>query len=236
MPPTPTLLIGGVTPFTTADYPNHFSYSVFIAGCPWRCSYCHNEMLQTRQPTALTWQHVLEQLRSRQHLLDAVVFSGGEPTIDSSLPTAIEQVKEMGFKVGLHTAGIYPKQLHRVLPLIDWVGLDIKTSWTDYDALTSCKGSAQRVQRSLLHILEANIEYECRTTIHPLFHDEAKLITLIKLLSETYQVKNYALQRYKAPAHTNPSLPPIKKLTFPEKHILHYAKQCFSSFEFRDYG
>lgn len=232
---TTSFMVGGVSPFTTTDYPNHLAYSVFIAGCPWRCTYCHNNTLQARKSSTLDWGDILKQLSQRQHLIDAVIFSGGEPTIDSYLPTAMQQIKEMGFKVGLHTAGIYPKQLQRVLPLVDWVGLDIKTSWDQYDALTGCKGSAQRVQRSLLQVLEAKVDYECRTTIHPQLHNETTLISLITTLSELYQIKNYALQHYKAPAHRSEPVPTITTHGYPSRQVLHYAKQCFSSFVFRSY-
>ena len=52
---------------------------------------------------------------------DAVV-SGGEPTAQRALPDAVRQVRELGYKVGLHSAGCYPGRLARVLGLVDWVG------------------------------------------------------------------------------------------------------------------
>ena len=40
--------VGGLTPFSTVDWPGTLAAVVFIAGCPWRCHYCHNPELQTR--------------------------------------------------------------------------------------------------------------------------------------------------------------------------------------------
>lgn len=65
-------------------------------------------------------------LTQRQGLLDGVVFSGGEPTRQIAVVDAARRVKEMGFAVGFHTGGQYPKRIESLLPLLDWVGLDIK--------------------------------------------------------------------------------------------------------------
>ena len=127
-----SLQVGGLTPFTSIDYPGQLAAVVFVQGCPWRCGYCHNPHLQPRgQPAGPRWGEVLAFLRQRAGLLDAVVFSGGEPTLDPALPQAIAEVRALGFKVGLHSAGIYPQRLQAVLPLVDWVGLDIKAPLAD---------------------------------------------------------------------------------------------------------
>ena len=103
------LSVGGLTPLTTIDYPDNLSAVVFCQGCPLRCRYCHNaELLPRRGATHIAWRDILYFLRQRQGLLDAVVFSGGEPTQQRGLADAIDEVRALGFKIGLHTAGIYP--------------------------------------------------------------------------------------------------------------------------------
>ncbi len=79
-------VIGGLIPFSSVDYPGKLACVVFLAGCPWRCSYCHNPHLLSRKRHAGApgWADTLLWLRTRLHLLDAVVFSGGEPL--SELP------------------------------------------------------------------------------------------------------------------------------------------------------
>lgn len=128
-------VIGGLTPFSSVDWPGQLAAVVFIAGCPWRCHYCHNPHLQARE-RHLHWTQVMAFLQSRRALLDAVVFSGGEPLSEPRLPQLIAAVRALGFKTGLHTAGIYPARLAAVLPMLDWVGLDIKTTTSRYDTLT----------------------------------------------------------------------------------------------------
>ena len=34
------------------------------------------------------------------------------------------EAKSLGYKIGLHTSGIAPDRLRRVLPLLDWVGFE----------------------------------------------------------------------------------------------------------------
>jgi anaerobic ribonucleoside-triphosphate reductase activating protein len=179
------LQVGGLTPFTSIDYPGQLSAVVFVQGCPWRCGYCHNPHLQPRgQASGLRWSEVLEFLRRRAGLLDAVVFSGGEPTVDPALPDAIADVRALGFKVGLHSAGIYPRRLQAVLPLVDWVGLDIKAPLGSDAGLARVtgqggSGGASAVRRSLAAVLQQSrtrgLAFECRTTVHPALLDDAAL-------------------------------------------------------------
>ena len=146
------LIVGGYTPFSATDYPGRLAAVVFVQGCAWRCGYCHNPHLQPRASEGLMpWQDVRTFLASRAGLLDAVVFSGGEPTLDPALEDAMREVKAIGFKIGLHTAGIYPERLRSVLPLLDWVGLDIKTSFEAYDELTGAPSSAVAAQKRTLN-------------------------------------------------------------------------------------
>lgn len=114
------LKVGGITPFTATDYPGKLAAVMFVQGCPWRCGYCHNPHLQPRLVhSPMPWPPVLELLRRRIGLIDTVVFSGGEPTIDPALAHAIGAVRALGFEVGLHTADAYPKRLLETLPLLD---------------------------------------------------------------------------------------------------------------------
>ena len=122
--------IAAVTPFTTIDYPGLLSAVAFVQGCPWRCPYCQNDWMQPREfaegTEPVSWDAFCALLKKRAGLLDAVVFSGGEPCIDPALPAAMAYVRTLGMKVGLHTSGAYPRRLKEVIDLVSWVGLDVK--------------------------------------------------------------------------------------------------------------
>jgi pyruvate formate lyase activating enzyme len=192
------LKVGGYARFTSTDYPGELAAVVFVQGCPWRCGYCHNPHLQPRgAEPAIRWKDLLSFLAGRAGLLDAVVFSGGEPTIDPALEDAMRSVKALGFKVGLHTAGIYPERLKEVLPLVDWVGLDIKTSFDAYDELTGAPGSGKAAHAAARIVLESGVPYEFRTTVHP------KLTTRRQVAALTEDVAgmgcaSYALQDFRS--------------------------------------
>lgn len=166
--------IGGLVPFTTVDYPGQLAAVVFCQGCPWRCAYCHNpHLLPAYGPQNHAWADVLAFLERRRGLLDAVVFSGGEPTLQGGLAGAMREVKAMGFKVGLHSAGMYPDRLTRVLPLVDWVGLDVKAPRHAYARITGVAGSGEAAFESLKRTLAAGVDHELRCTWHPdLLSDE----------------------------------------------------------------
>jgi len=108
--------VAGLVKMSTTDWPGKLAAVVFLQGCPWRCVYCHNEaILDPRAPGTMEWSEVMAFLRKRRGLLDGVVFSGGEPLIDAALPDAVRAVREMGFAIGLHTGGAWPKRLAALL-------------------------------------------------------------------------------------------------------------------------
>ncbi|HXD42243.1 MAG TPA: anaerobic ribonucleoside-triphosphate reductase activating protein [Ramlibacter sp.] len=164
---TPALRVGGLTALTSIDFPGRLAAVVFLQGCPWRCSYCQNPgLIAAEAPAAMSWHQVRAFLQRRRGLLDAVVFSGGEPTLQAGLGDAVRDVRELGFEVGLHSAGMYPERLAAVLPSLDWIGLDIKAPPEEYDAVTGVPGSGAKARASLAHVLHSGIAYECRTTWH----------------------------------------------------------------------
>lgn len=171
------LAIGGVTPFTTIDYPGRLSAVIFCKGCPWRCGYCHNRHLI---PTSgghgqIEWQALVEFLTERRGLLDGVVFSGGEPTMQKRLPQALEMVRKMGFLTGLHTAGAYPERLADCLPYLDWVGMDLKAPFDCYDEITAVKGGGKLAEQSARLLLESGVLHQFRTTVDPYLLQEGRL-------------------------------------------------------------
>nr|WP_272891513.1 anaerobic ribonucleoside-triphosphate reductase activating protein [Stutzerimonas stutzeri] len=156
-----------MVPLTTLDFPDHLACVLFCQGCGWRCRYCHNpQLIPACGSEEKPWPEILAFLEQRVGLLEAVVFSGGEPTLQTALPEAIAQVRALGYKVGLHSAGIKPKLFANILPLVDWVGFDIKALPEHSSAITGVDGSGKANWKSLEHLLDSGVEHECRTTVH----------------------------------------------------------------------
>jgi pyruvate formate lyase activating enzyme len=163
-----TLRVGGFVPFTSTDYPDALAAVVFCQGCPWRCGYCHNpHLIPPRGDDERDFGRILAWLATRKGLLDAVVFSGGEPTLHAGLGAAIDAVRALGFDIGLHTSGAYPRRLARVLPKVEWVGIDVKAPVADYATITGVPGSGLTALASLDLVRSAGIAHEVRTTVHP---------------------------------------------------------------------
>ncbi len=193
------LRVGGLTPLSTTDWPGMLAAVVFCQGCPWRCRYCHNpHLIPARGDCEIPWDEVLGFLRRRQGLLDGVVFSGGEPTLQPELATnAMREVRALGFKVGLHTGGAYPRRLAEILPLVDWVGLDAKAPFTDYERVTGVAGSGAPALASLEHVLASGVDHEIRSTVHPALLADSDVVSLAGDLSAR-GVKRYVLQPFRS--------------------------------------
>jgi pyruvate formate lyase activating enzyme len=178
-PGVAAIRVGGLVPFSTTDWPGRLAAVVFVQGCPWRCGYCHNpHLLPAEGPVAEPWEDVLAWLDTRRGLLDAVVFSGGEPTAAAALPAAIRAVRDRGFAIGLHTGGAYPRRLATVVHQLDWVGLDIKAPAAEYINVTAVSASGIPAFASLDLVRRSGVPFEVRTTVHPALTPADSLLRL----------------------------------------------------------
>jgi pyruvate formate lyase activating enzyme len=189
-----------MVPLTSIDFPGHLAAVLFCQGCPWHCRYCHNpHLLRTDVPSKLEWAEVMRFLRERVGFLDGVVFSGGEPLLQPRLLDAILEVKALGFKIALHTAGIMPARLAKVLPYVDWVGLDIKAPFHAYKKVTGLAGSGFKAEESLDLLLAAkHVDYEIRTTLDSSLLSKEDVTMLAESLAKR-GVKRHVLQACRKP-------------------------------------
>ena len=225
---TNDLAIAGITPFTTVDWPGKLSAVAWLAGCPWRCPYCHNHALWTSEAAQHGLDELLSLLESRKGLLDGVVFSGGEPLAQDALPQAIAEVKLLGFEVGLHTGGANPQLLSKILPDLSWVGFDVKAPWEAYDRITLKVGSAQPALESLRMILDAGIPMEARTTWHPALLTPHDIVRLANQLKDE-GVPAWRVQAYR-PDGTTGALP--EETVYPSD-VPAEAQAAIPDYEFR---
>ncbi|MEE2525693.1 anaerobic ribonucleoside-triphosphate reductase activating protein [Hyphobacterium sp. HN65] len=194
------LRIGGFQPFTTLDFPGRMAAVVFLQGCPLRCVYCHNpELIPPGRSTAISWAAVRQKLERRRGLLQAIVFSGGEPLVQSRLPEALRQAREMGFATGLHTTGVLPGRLARLEGLLDWVGFDIKAPFGRYCSVTGVDGSGLRARESLDHLTAWGIPFEIRVTVWPDLIGSAEIIEIADQ-AQSRSCRDFVLQECRDPS------------------------------------
>lgn len=176
--------IGGFLPLSLCDYPGIPAAVVFTQGCNFRCPFCHNGPLVSRVTSArrlIPEAEVLDQLHIRRSVLEGVVISGGEPTIQPDLPRFIRMVRRMGYRVKLDTNGSHPDMLEALLRegQLDCVAMDIKAAPDRYAALSGLAAPPlEAVRKSIRLLADSAVTCYFRTTMVPVHHrhDEAERI------------------------------------------------------------
>ena len=153
------------------------------------------------------------------------------PWID--MADAMREVKELGYAVGLHTGGYRPEHLEKVLPLVNWVGMDIKAPFEKerYREVTKTD-HLEKVLKSLDLLLQAGIDFECRTTCDPRL---LKPADLKKMAEDLYAkgVKKYFLQQYRPIPTDTVTTDADCEGIFADKGLIEYIKAMFEEFEIR---
>jgi pyruvate formate lyase activating enzyme len=158
----------GLQKVSLIDYPNKVASVLFTPGCNLRCPFCHNWRIAVDpKPPFLQEAVALRILESRKKYVDAVVVTGGEPTMHKELPKFFAKLKARGFLVKLDTNGFYPEVLEECLQSVDYVALDVKTSLEKYKQLGT-KDTAG-LMRTVEILKTGKVPYEFRTTVVPEF-------------------------------------------------------------------
>lgn len=198
------MTVGGLVKFSLNDYPGQTAAVIFTQGCNFRCSYCHNPelVLPEKYVTAVPLSEIFKFLESRRGKLDAVVVSGGEPTIQPDLPEVLREIKRMGFLTKLDTNGSMPEELGKIIAEgnLDYAAMDVKAPFDSYDKIVGVKFGGQKAKKSARIIIDSGLAHEFRTTV-------AKPLTtfddLRKIAKELKGAQNYFLQRFRAAEKLN---------------------------------
>ena len=191
------MIIQGLQKLTVLDFPGQVACIVFTAGCSFRCPFCHNATLVKAEGDNISEEEVLAYLKKRQGILDGVVITGGEPTIQKDLKEFIIKIKNLGYKVKLDTNGYHPEVLEDLLNdgLVDYVAMDIKNSKDKYAVTVGLQNiDILRIERSVDLLKNCNIPYEFRTTTMEELHSEEGIKSIAEWLKGA---KKYFLQSFK---------------------------------------
>ena len=162
----------GLQKTSLIDFPDQIATVVFTPGCNLRCPYCHNwRLVLAPKGPFLSDNALLDLLASRRQYINAVVITGGEPTLHSMIPQFLKTLKERGFATKIDTNGFFPDVLQRCLPYVDYVALDIKTSIERYPLLGA--ETTDPLLRTITLLKDGHTEYECRSTVVPGFVDDS---------------------------------------------------------------
>jgi pyruvate formate lyase activating enzyme len=182
----------GIQKTSLIDFPNRIASVLFTPGCNLRCPFCHNwRIVIDPKPPFLQEEAALRILESRNKYVDAVVVTGGEPTMHKEIPKFLKKLKEKGFAVKLDTNGFYPEVLEECLPYVDYVALDVKTSLDKYARL-GVKDTDPLLQ-TIEMLKTGKVDYEFRTTVVPSFVDAEDIARIGELVKGT---KTFAFQQF----------------------------------------
>jgi len=204
--------IAGLQKQSVLDYPNKLSSVIFTPGCNFRCPFCHNfQIVIPDDATKISnFAKIKKFFDDRKNFLDAVVITGGEPTLHPNLPDVIKELKAMGYLVKLDSNGTNPSMLMKLLnaKLLDYIAMDVKTS-LDFDKYNKAVGNVltnemfENVKKSISIIMNSGIDYEFRTTVVPTLVD---LDDIFNIASYIKGAKKYALQKFNNENANTPEL------------------------------
>ena len=166
-----------VIPVSTVDWYDKASCVVFFNKCPMRCRFCQNHKL-LKDTNIVNVDIVKRKIADSIDFVSAVVFSGGEPTLqEKALDHLIRFSRDNGLHVGIQTSGYYPHVLKRLIEnrLLNKVFLDIKASPLNaikYEAITGVDDAHIKVVESFNIVNTPYVTSEIRTTVFRSFIDE----------------------------------------------------------------
>ncbi|MDR0934748.1 MAG: anaerobic ribonucleoside-triphosphate reductase activating protein [Erysipelotrichaceae bacterium] len=190
-------MFSGIQKLSLVDYDNKVSCVLFKSGCNFRCPFCHNASLVLNgDKDIISFEDIVFYLKKRKGVIDAVVISGGEPTLDKELVSEIAEIKKLGYLIKLDTNGSNPRIIEELInnKLIDYVAMDIKNSFSKYYLTTGIKEpNLNSIKESIHIIMNSKIDYEFRTTLVKEFHDAESIKGLGELI---YGAKKIYLQKF----------------------------------------
>ena len=196
--------IAGIIEESLKHYPGAVAFVVFTQGCNFKCRYCFNpEMARFYDPNDTNTgqeEEIFQFLENNINKYDAVVVSGGEPTLHKGLPEFLGKFKKLGLIVRLETNGTNPGMLRELisLGLVDYIALDVKAPLdkAKYKEITGVSIQTKvlgAINQSIRLLTRSEIDYEVRTTLikekHS-FHD------ILDICNTIVGCKRYCLQEF----------------------------------------
>lgn len=189
------MLIEGIVKSSLIDFPKTLSCILFTSRCNFDCFYCHNRDLIKGSGFLVSEEEVFSFLEKRKGLLEGVVITGGEPTLQKDLVPFMSKVKALGYKIKLDTNGSRPDVVKNVLEenLRDYFAVDYKAPQDRYEEICSFPGT--KVLETINLLLESNVDFEARTTVIP----QLTLEDLTTMAKELPILPKYVLNKYVKP-------------------------------------
>jgi len=190
---------GGIIPSSSIDYPDKISIVVFTPGCNFKCPFCQNYELVNYKTEISSEDQILSILKSRSKLIEGLVISGGEPTIQKDILDFLKKVRDLGLSIKLDTNGYNPEMLLKLLNsnLVDYIAMDIKQDPLNdekYSQAAGIKIDTTKILESIALLKQSNIDYQFRTTLIKEFHTDVDIYNISTII---IGAKLYVLQAFR---------------------------------------
>ncbi|MCL1978936.1 MAG: anaerobic ribonucleoside-triphosphate reductase activating protein [Methanomassiliicoccaceae archaeon] len=189
--------IAGFVKTTLQDWEGKNACMILLGGCNFRCPYCNRPDLAEGTGEDLDVSAVLRYIKENRDFLEAVVISGGEPTINADLYKLIADIRKLKVKIKLDTNGYAPDILDDLVgaKLVDKVCINIMAPLdaVSYSKAAGVEVDVELIRRSLRILDESGIAYEIRTVAVPgvITHD-----SFVKLLGDVDGSKSMIIQQF----------------------------------------
>jgi len=187
--------ISGFIKNSFLDYPGQIASVLFVPHCNMNCYYCHNKHLLNDDVQDIPGDEIFGFLKSRRGFIDAVVISGGEPTIYPDLGPFISEIKDMGYLVKLDSNGMESEAIKELLKadLLSYIAIDYKAPLEKYKTISDKGVDTEKFKKTVDMLLALDIEYEFRTTVVPDLDKE----DILQIAGHIKGAKNYYLQQFR---------------------------------------
>lgn len=191
------MTVSGMVKSSFVDYPGLIACVLFVPGCNYNCFYCHNRQLIDGTHEIVLPGYVEDFLKRRANMLDGVVVSGGEPTLQPDLLIFLERIKSLGYKIKLDTNGSSPNVVKDILMagLCDYFAVDYKAPAGKYQEICGPQADAGKVLETIRMLDESSACFEVRTTVIP----QLSKTDLICMAKELPPLQRYVLNKFRPP-------------------------------------
>ena len=181
------------------DWPGKIASVLFLPSCNFRCPFCQNAPLVLKPQHLKTWPlpEVLQRIKELKDWIDGVCITGGEPTLQETLPDFIRIFKKRNLLVKLDTNGSYPHMIENLLKenLVDAIAMDVKAPLEEisYARLTGVPVDLKAIKKSIDVIRKSSIEKIFRITVVP------KMLTeedIYRVAEDLYPLNRLVLQQF----------------------------------------
>ena len=108
------------------------------------------------------------------------------------------KLREMGYQIKIATNGTHPEIIRQVLDdgLCDYIALDYKAPGSHYGIVTGKPALFDPFHKTLSMLIESDMRFEVRTTVHSELVDERHVTNIMEDLRNQGYKGTYYLQHY----------------------------------------